>query len=96
LWTELMKRHGKQAGTRQMINVLALGKQHRYDRLRVAVESALDSGSHDVSAVRYLLTAAEQPVTELPVIELGLVERYERPLPMMNEYDQLLTVGGTQ
>jgi hypothetical protein len=96
LWTELMKRHGKQAGTRQMINVLALGKQHGYDRLRVAVESALDSGSHDVSAVRYLLTAAEQPRTELPVIELGLLERYERPLPMMNEYDQLLTVGGTQ
>jgi hypothetical protein len=96
LWTELMKRHGKQAGTRQMINVLALGKQHGYDRLRVAVESALDSGSHDVSAVRYLLTANPQHRTELPAIELGLLGRYERPLPMMNDYDQLLGAGATQ
>ena len=91
-----MKRHGKQAGTRQMINVLALGKQHGYDRLRVAVESALDSGSHDVSAVRYLLTANQQHRTELPAIELGLLGRYERPLPMMNDYDQLLGAGATQ
>ena len=96
VWTELMKRHGKQAGTRQMINVLALGKQHGYDRLRVAVESALDSGSHDVSAVRYLLTANQQHRTELPAIELGLLGRYERPLPMMNDYDQLLGAGATQ
>jgi hypothetical protein len=25
-----------------------------------------------------------------------LLERYERPLPVMNEYDQLLLAGGAQ
>jgi hypothetical protein len=96
LWTELMKRHGKQPGTRKMIELLALGKQHGYDRLRAAVESARDVGSHDVSAVRYLLTANDACRTELPAIEVGLLGRYERPLPIMNDYDQLLSAGVTQ
>jgi transposase len=96
LWAELMKRHGKQPGTRQMIDMLALGKQHGYDRLRAAVESALDSGSYDVSAIRYLLTAKDACRPELPVPELGLLGRYERPLPIMNDYDQLLSAGGAQ
>jgi hypothetical protein len=30
------------------------------------------------------------------VIEIGLLERYERPLPVMNEYDRLLMAGGAQ
>jgi hypothetical protein len=96
LWAELMKRHGKQPGTRHMIDVLKVGKQHGYERLREAVESALESGSHDVSAIRYLLTAAQRRSTEPPVIEVGLLDRYERPLPVMNDYDQLLGMGAAQ
>ncbi len=96
LWTELVKRHGKQPGTRHMIEVLKLGKQHGYSRLREAVESALGSGSHDVSAIRYLITAVQRPPAELPVIEVGLLGRYERPLPVMSDYDQLLGFGAAQ
>lgn len=96
LWAELMKRLGKQSGTRQMIAMLALGKQHGYDQLREAVESALDAGSHDVSAIRYLLTANQGHRTELSAIEIGLLGRYERPLPIMDDYDQLLSTGVAQ
>jgi hypothetical protein len=93
LWAELMKRHGKQSGTRHMIEVLRLGKQHGYDRLRDVVAEALEAGSHDVSAIRYLLTAGQAP--ELPAIDIGLLQRYERPLPVLNEYDRLLSIGVT-
>ena len=96
LWSELMKRHGKQPGTRHMIDVLKIGRQHGYGQLREAVESALASGSHDVSAIRYLLTAAQTRPTAIPAIEVGLLDRYERPLPVMNEYDQLLGIGAAQ
>jgi transposase len=96
LWTELIKRHGKQEGTRQMITLLMLGRDHGYDRLRGAVETALDSGSHDVGAVRYLLTASERQRVEVPIVEVGLLDRYERPLPVLNEYDQLLGTGMAQ
>lgn len=94
LWAELMQRHGKQPGTRHMIDVLRLGKQHGYERLRDAVEGALEAGSHDVSAIRYLLTAVDG--AELPAIDIGVLQRYERPLPVLNEYDRLLSVGAAQ
>jgi hypothetical protein len=29
-------------------------------------------------------------------MEIGSLERYQRPLPVMNEYDKLLGVGGAQ
>jgi len=56
------------------------------------VEKALALGCTDAAAVRHLLTATElgRPRTEL--LELNGLERYERPLPQMNEYDQLLGI----
>jgi len=96
LWAGLMKRQGKQPGTRQMIELLRMGRQHGYDRLREAVEQALEAGSHDISAVRYLLTSDQNGRGELPSIDVGLLDRYERPLPVMSQYDQLLTAGASQ
>lgn len=33
---------------------------------------------------------------ELPAIDIGVLQRYERPLPVLNEYDRLLSVGAAQ
>ena len=57
------------------------------------MEKALALGCTDAAAVRHLLTATEldRPRTEL--LELNGLERYERPLPLMNEYDQLLGIA---
>lgn len=90
LWLSLQERHGKHPGTREMIELLMLGKRHGWERLQQVVEKALALGCTDAAAVRHLLTATElsRPRTEL--LELNGLERYERPLPKMNEYDQLL------
>ena len=69
--------------------------RHGYARLREAVQSALDSGAHDVSAVRYLLTASCSRM-DMPALDIGLLDRYERPLPLMNDYDRLLSMGAAQ
>lgn len=89
-WDELIRRHGKQGGTRQMIGLLQLGKGKGYGALQRAIESALTAGCSDESAVRYLLAieAENRPPTE--AIEVGWLGRYERPLPRIQEYDQLL------
>jgi len=91
-----MRRHGKQAGTREMVELLLLGRQHGYGRLRQAVESALEMGSSDAGAVRYLLTAEglERPQPEL--LDVGVLSRYERPLPVLAGYDELLSVEDIQ
>jgi hypothetical protein len=94
LWESLMERQGQSGGTKAMIGLLQLGKTHGYQRLRVAIETALTLGCSDSAAVQHLLTTPDlqraQPA-ELP--DLGLLARFERPMPEVDAYDELL-IGG--
>jgi transposase len=95
LWEGLMQRQGKQDGTRALIDLLLLARQHSFEALKRAVEESLKLGCIDASAVRCLLLhpgSSEVPA-RLSVEELGALSRYERPAPTMSEYDQLLGVG---
>ena len=91
IWEQLITRNGSQNGTRRMIELLQLGKTYGYEKLRQAVESALAMGSCDVSTVRYLMTAERLDRVRPDPIDVGLLSCYERPLPVMTEYDQLLS-----
>jgi len=91
IWEQLMIRNGRQNGTRRMIELLQLGKTHGYETLRQAVESALEMGSCDVSTVRYLMTAEQLDRDRPEPIDVGPLSCYERPLPVMTDYDQLLS-----
>jgi hypothetical protein len=93
IWEALMERHGKQSGTRQMIDLLKLSQKHGRQKLQEAVESALFSGCYDAAAVQHLLNAEDLRRTECEAIDIGVLERYARPLPVMLEYDQLLSAG---
>lgn len=89
-WEELIRRHGKPSGTRQMIGLLQLGKVKGYDGLARAMESVLAAGCGDEAAVRYLLTVAGEGRPPTEAMEVGWLGRYQRPLPVMKEYDELL------
>jgi len=94
LWQSLMVRHGKQGGTRQMIDLLKQIREFGRERLRVAIEGALVAGCTDSAAVLHLLHADDLSRRPCEAVDIGLLERYQRPMPGMNEYDQLLAVGG--
>jgi transposase len=93
-WAALMVRRGRQEGTREMVDLVLLGRKHGYRKLDGAIRLALDLGCSDAAAVRHLLTteaqAGEAGNAALPVAELGELSRYERPQPAMHDYDQLL------
>jgi transposase len=91
IWDQLVIRNGRQEGTRQMIELLGIGKTHGYETLRQAVESALKMGSCDVATVWYLMTAGQLERDHPEPIDVGPLCRYERPMPVMTEYDQLLS-----
>ncbi len=93
IWQSLMDRHGKSSGTKQMIDLLKLAKQHGRGRLRDAIETALVTGCTDAAAVQHLFHSRELSRIPCEAIDIGSLERYQRPLPVMNEYDQLLMVG---
>lgn len=90
LWEELTLRHGKQSGTRQMIQVLSLIKQYGHQRVRSAIEEALSVGCSDAAAIRHLVQTADLGRARSTIVELGALSRFERPLPMMTDYDRLL------
>ena len=93
LWTSLIERNGKQNGTKQMIDLLKLSPQYGPGKLQQAIELALSTGCHDAAAVKHLLNADELRHVRCDVMDVGALERYARPLPVMTEYDQLLTAG---
>jgi transposase len=94
IWRSLMERHGKSSGTKQMIDLLKLGKHNGHGRLREAIETALATGCKDAAAVQHLFYARDLNRVPCEAIDIGSLERYQRPLPMVNEYDQLLMAGG--
>jgi transposase len=96
IWQALMARHGKQTGTRQMIALLKLGKEFGGDRLRQAIESALETGCTDAAAVEHLLQTRDLRHVVCEAVDIGSLERYQRPLPVMHEYDRLLAAGGVE
>lgn len=88
LWSVLIERHGQAHGTRLMIELLQLGRQHGYDKLTQAIDQALACGAQDAGAVCYLLTAPELAyVTPTPLEYPGEVMR---AVPTLERYDQLL------
>ena len=91
-WEVMRQRQGKQEGTRAMIEVLLLAREHGAARVRQAVEEALELGCSDVAAVRYLLSVAgleQQAPAAVPPVYLGALNRYDRPQPRLEDYDRL-------
>jgi hypothetical protein len=73
------------------IELLSHGSHEGWDRLRTAVEQALSLGCQDVAAIRHLLVAERLMKPSVAAIEIGMLSRYERPQPVLSDYDQLLT-----
>ncbi len=90
LWDRLRARHGRQNGTRAMVAVMLLGREFGHDALRAAVASAVSLGACDVAAVRYLLTEARLQKARVLPIDVGVLARYDRPMPATADYDTLL------
>jgi transposase len=87
---QLIERHDQSSGTRQMVQVLSLIRPHGHTRVRAAVEEALALGCADAAAVRHLVEAAGLNHVREAMIELGALSRFERPAPVMTDYDGLL------
>ena len=74
-----------------MIQVISLVKQYGHERLRSAIEGALALGCSDAAAIRHLAGAADLTRARSAIIDLGELAQFERPLPVMTNYDQLLS-----
>jgi transposase len=94
-WDTARRRDGDQAGTRALIEILLQHRRLPHDSIVTALDAANTAGITDprvviVEARRH--TDQKQPAEVIPVGDLA---RYDRPVPTVTVYDQLLT-GGTR
>lgn len=89
-WKAVAEREGRLAGTRAMIDVLLLGREHGTEPVRQALEAALEMGSANLGAIRYFLRVdhREQATATYPAA-IGPLSRYDRPQPSLEAYEQL-------
>ena len=91
LWEAMSLRHGRQGGTRAMVAVVGMGREFGYAKLEACVGQALKLGSTDIAAIRHLLMSDQLQHGAAESLEIGVLSAYERPLPTMSQYDQLLS-----
>ena len=99
IWRELEQRHGKSKGTREMIALVRAGSSDGWDKLIAAVEDALRLGISDAAAVLHLLRMPDPEQRRQYAVALAEeLQQYERPMPVMDNYDLLLanTTGAIQ
>ena len=92
LWELMNQRQGRQDGTRSMIALIRMGREFGYAKLETSVAQAMELGCTDVAAIRHLLMTDELQHAVVTTVEIGALAAYERPLPTMAEYNQLLTI----
>ena len=99
IWRQLEQRHGKSKGTREMITLVREGTVTGWPELIAAVEEALALGVSDAAAVLHILRMPDPEERRRHAFALAEeLAQFERPLPVMDDYDLLLTgpAGGAQ
>ena len=94
-WDTARRRHGDQAGTRALIEVLLTHRRLPAISIITALEAANRSGIVDPAVVIVEARRHADQRQPVEVIPIGGLARYDRPAPNVTVYDQLLT-GGTR
>ena len=88
-WTAARRRLGDQHGTRALVEVLLAHRQLPADAVRAGIRAALTVGVIDPAVV---IVEARRQVDDRPavVVPIGTLDRYDRPPPSIDRYDELL------
>lgn len=92
IWQALQDRLGIPAGNKAMIELLQLGRKYGYEKLKFSIQQSLEFGCCDVAAIRHLISSDQLIHSSVENIDIGLLAKYQRPLPPIDAYDQLLEV----
>jgi transposase len=88
-WTAARRKLGDQNGTRALVEVLLAHRQLPAGAVRAGIRAALRVGVIDPEVV---IVEARRTVDDRPavVVPIGALDRYNRPPPSIDRYDQLL------
>ena len=90
-WDMARRRHGDQAGTRALIEVLLAHRRLPHDSIVTALDAANHTGITDPAVITVEARRHSDQRSQADVIPIGALARYDRPVPDVTVYDQLLT-----
>ena len=90
-WDVARRRHGDQAGTRALIEILLQHRRLPTDAIVTALDAANHTGITDPAVVSVEARRHNDQKQPADVIPIGALARYDRPVPSVTIYDQLLT-----
>jgi transposase len=90
-WDTARRRHGDQGGTRALIDVLLAHRRLPAQSIVTALEAANHTGIVDPTVVTVEARRHTDQRSRTDVIPIGALARYDRPIPAVTVYDQLLT-----
>lgn len=89
-WTEARRKLGDQAGTRALIEILLAHRSLPAEAIRQALRAAAEVGVLDPQVVIVEARRAADSGTAAVVVPIGVLSRFDRPLPSIDHYDRLL------
>lgn len=93
IWKQFDARYGRSGGTREMIGLVRAGLGAGWDKLIHAVDEALSMGVSDTAAVLHILHMPDPDRRRLYALAVSEdLAQFERPLPLMDNYDLLLAM----
>ena len=90
-WDVARRRHGDKAGTRALIEVLLAHRRLPTESIVTALQAANRTGIVDPTVVIVEARRHTDQQSRPDVIPIGALARYDRPVPSITVYDQLLT-----
>ena len=91
LWAKMIERQGRLVAAREMVGLVRVASVESWPRMIVAVEEALRLGTCDGGAVLYIFREPDAAKREQYQVALAEeLAQFERPMPDLDEYDQLL------
>lgn len=90
-WDAARRRLGDQAGTRALIGVLLEHRRLPHDSIVAALDGANQVGVVDPAVIAVEARRHTDQRSPADVIPIGALSRYDRPVPSVAVYDQLLT-----
>jgi transposase len=95
-WDAVRGARGDAAGTRALVEVLLAHRTQPAPALAAAMDRAVSSGCLDPQSVLIDARRAAAPAQPAPpVVPIGALARYDRPVPSLAGYDGLLTRTGS-
>lgn len=91
-WTAARRHRGDSGGTKALIEVLLIHRTLPAAAVLAGIRHALAVGSVDPAVVTIEARRVAEGWTDV-VIPIGTLARYDRPLPTITHYDQLLAVA---